>query len=85
MDSLTSTRTAIFWRLLDVLLNAYALSRDVDPEVASFAQLPIFVAAERLGLTDEVVELMSAGAVAEARRLGGLPLRLDEGDLASRQ
>jgi hypothetical protein len=58
------------WRFLDLVLIAYAVSCDVDAEVASFAMMAALVVAERLALSDRALAMMRDSAVADARRRG---------------
>jgi hypothetical protein len=57
-------------RFLDLVLDAYAASCDVDDEVASFAMMAALVAAERLAVSDRALAMMRDSAVADARRQG---------------
>jgi hypothetical protein len=61
-------KTRALWRFLELVLAAYALSCDVDAEVAGFAMLAALAVAERLALSEEAVGMMRDSAVATARR-----------------
>ena len=53
MASQEDGKTEALWRFLDLMLVAYALSCDIDAEIASFVMLPVLVVAERLALSDK--------------------------------
>ena len=68
MASQEDGKTEALWRFLDLMLVAYALSCDIDAEIASFVMLPVLVVAERLALSDEALSMMRNSAVAQARK-----------------
>jgi hypothetical protein len=77
------SETEALWRCLDRALEIYAVSCDVDAEVASFVMLTVLVLGERLALSDKALAMMLDSAVAEARRLcygTGEPSLSDGGD-----
>jgi len=74
-------RVPPLWRVLDLLLEAYAFAVECDPEVARFALMTILVVGERLELSDKVIDRMlrssppKRGACATAQILRPQPRR----------
>jgi len=68
MASQDDRKAEALWKFLDLMLEAYALSCDIDAEVASFVMLPVLVVAERLALSDKALSLMRDSVVAQARK-----------------
>ncbi len=61
-------KTRALWRFLELVLAAYAVSCDVDTDIAGFAMLAALAVAERLALSEQAVGMMRDSAVAAARR-----------------
>jgi hypothetical protein len=64
----TDREALALWRFLDLVLYAYALSCDIDADVANFAMLAALAVGDRLALSENAVRMMRDSAVAEARR-----------------
>jgi len=68
MATLKDRNTQALWRFLDLVLDAYAVSCDIDADIANFAMLAMLAVAERLGLSEKALRMMRDSAVAKARR-----------------
>jgi hypothetical protein len=60
------------WLLLDVILDAYAIALNCDPQVTNLAVMAAFALGGRLGLSDHVLYCLMQSAAAETRHCRGL-------------
>ena len=63
------------WLLLDVILDAYAIALNCDPQVTNLAVMAAFALGGRLGLSDHVLYCLMQSAAADTRHCRGLESR----------
>jgi len=68
MAAQSDRETRALWRYLDHVLAAHALSHEVDDDLADVALMAATAVADRLRLSDDILHMMRASALAEAMR-----------------